>query len=69
MPYNYTRKQVIAALEIVVRDLWERPIEQRNRPLIDAAQDELTSLRNAQQGPIVLPDKWCCSTGEWFNKE
>jgi hypothetical protein len=68
MPYNYSREQVIEALETVVRDLWERPIEQRNKPLIDAVQEELSALRNEQQGPIVLPDNWCCSTGDWFDK-
>lgn len=58
--------QAIQNLSNKINALWQE--ENPDRNLIDLLQGELTNLRNEAAGPIVLPENWACSTGDWFDR-
>jgi len=56
----------IQELSKEINRLWEVRTPNGNLKKIDELQRELTALRTAEAGPVVLPKNWCESDGQWW---
>lgn len=63
-------KMVVQELSKEINRLWDARTPNGNLKeideKIDELQRELTALRTAEAGPVVLPKNWCESDGQWW---